>query len=279
LTQPSDRVGISWRPQLAAGIFANLDKIDVVEVIADDYFDAPPSKRAALQTLAAQVPVQLHGITQGLGSTVQAEQSRLSKMARLLEIVCPECWSEHLAFVRGGGLEIGHMAAPPRNMATVEGTCRNIELARRVTGMAPHMENIATLIDPPGSSMPESEWTAAVLANSGCKLVLDLHNLHANATNFHYDPMEFLDRIPCEQLGSVHIAGGSWLQGGRILDDHLHDVEPPVYALLTALAARVRQPLTVVLERDGNFQGIRDLLRQLEQARAALALGREKPAA
>src|SRR5438132_175676 len=29
---PQDRVGLGWRPELAAGIFANFDKIDVVEV-------------------------------------------------------------------------------------------------------------------------------------------------------------------------------------------------------------------------------------------------------
>src|SRR6266404_3177190 len=33
-----DRVGLGWRPEIAAGIFANLDHIDVVEIIADDYF-------------------------------------------------------------------------------------------------------------------------------------------------------------------------------------------------------------------------------------------------
>ena len=55
-----DRVGLSWRPYLAAGILTNLDRIDVVEVIADDYFDAPRAKVAALRTLSAQAPVVLH---------------------------------------------------------------------------------------------------------------------------------------------------------------------------------------------------------------------------
>ena len=33
----NDRVGIGWRPELAAGILSNLDGIDIVEVIVDDY--------------------------------------------------------------------------------------------------------------------------------------------------------------------------------------------------------------------------------------------------
>ena len=98
-----DRVGLSWRPYLAAGILTNLDRIDVVEVIADDYFDAPRAKVAALRTLSAQAPVVLHGITQGLASTARCDARRLSKVARLVEKLRPESWSEHLAFVRGSG--------------------------------------------------------------------------------------------------------------------------------------------------------------------------------
>lgn len=32
-----DRFGLGWRPELAAGILTHLDRIDIVEVIADDY--------------------------------------------------------------------------------------------------------------------------------------------------------------------------------------------------------------------------------------------------
>src|SRR5690242_16985211 len=41
------RVGLGWRPELAAGIFANLDRIDLVEVLADQYFHASSRERDA----------------------------------------------------------------------------------------------------------------------------------------------------------------------------------------------------------------------------------------
>jgi hypothetical protein len=47
-----------------------------------------------------------------------------------------------------------------------------------------------------------------------------------------------------------------------------------VYALLAEVGARVRRPLTVVLERDGRFPPMNALLWQLDRARAALAEGR-----
>jgi hypothetical protein len=98
-----DRVGIGWRPELAANILSNLDAIDVVEVIADDWFDARPGKVRDLRFLAAQVPVVLHGVGLGLASTIPVDRAKLDAMARLVHTVEPETWSEHLAFVRAGG--------------------------------------------------------------------------------------------------------------------------------------------------------------------------------
>jgi uncharacterized protein (UPF0276 family) len=49
-----------------------------------------------------------------------------------------------------------------------------------------------------------------------------------------------------------------------------------VYRLLVEVGARVQRPLTVVVERDGRFPPMRDLLWQLDRARAALAEGRRK---
>src|SRR5712672_3155153 len=45
-----DRFGLGWRPELAAGILAHLDRIDLIEVVADDYFDAGRRDLHALRT-------------------------------------------------------------------------------------------------------------------------------------------------------------------------------------------------------------------------------------
>jgi uncharacterized protein (UPF0276 family) len=110
-------------------------------------------------------------------------------------------------------------------------------------------------------------------------MLLDLHNLYANATNFGYDASEFLSRLPGEKISAVHLAGGKWVEAlgeKRWLDDHLHDVPDPVYQLLTELAAIAPHPLTVILERDGAYPPIEVLLRQSDRARRALAEGRSR---
>lgn len=279
-----DLIGISWRPELAAGILTNLEHIDVVEVMANDYFDVGKSQIRSLKTLAKQVPVVLHGVSLGLASCTKVERHRLEQMARVIEQVEPLFWSEHLAFVRAGGLEIGHLAAPPRTNETIEGSAENIFRATQVTGSTPLMENIATLIEPPGSLMDEASWITGIASASKTPLLLDLHNLYANSVNFHFDAKEFLNRIPLNQIGSIHLSGGKWVTAddhdgvpmeARLLDDHLHDVPDPVYDLLQWVSARTSQPLTVILERDGSYPTFDVLLAQVERARKSVRAGRE----
>jgi uncharacterized protein (UPF0276 family) len=276
-----DRVGLGWRPELAAGIFAALDNIDLLEVVGDNYLEASRRQRLALKVLSREVPLHIHSIDLGMAGSGEVSTKRIDRLARLIHEVEPEAWSEHLAFVRAGGLEIGHLAAAPRNQASVEGAAKNLKKASRIVGSAPLMENIATLLEPPCSSLSEQAWISQITNASECGILLDLHNLYANAVNFSFDPIQFLEEIPIERVGCIHIAGGKWItppDGGKqyLLDDHLHEVTDPVYELLSEVAARAPQPLTVILERDGAYPPMNVLLCELERARIALAAGRRR---
>ena len=86
-------------------------------------------------------------------------------------------------------------------------------------------------------------------------------------------------RLPLLRVATVHLSGGHWVEAPgsterRLLDDHVHDVPPEVFALLRLLAQHAPQKLDVVLERDGRFPAFPHLLAQLDAARAALAAGR-----
>lgn len=273
-----DRVGLGWRGELAAGIFEHLAAIDVLEVIAEDWWHAGRREAAALADLARARPVMLHGVTLGLASCSPVAGWRLDRLARLVDRVQPEAWSEHLAFVRAGGVEIGHLAAPPRCAASVEGAVANVSRAAQVVGALPLLENVATLIEPPGSTLDEPAWVRQILAGTQAGGLLDLHNLYANAVNFRRDPQGLLLAMPLDRVAVVHIAGGCWFEqpgaAPRWLDDHLHDVPDAIFALLETLARAVPQALTVVLERDGRYPDFGELLAQLQRARDALARGR-----
>jgi uncharacterized protein (UPF0276 family) len=283
-----DRVGLGWRGALATSIYLNLGAIDVVEVLADDHFRSSRQALRSLQALSREVPVVCHGVSLGLAAVTPVNTWRIERLARVIDAIQPEMWSEHLAFVRGGKYEIGHLAAPPRNLATVEGTARNLTQIRRIVGQAPALENIATLIDPPDSPMTEPEWVSAIVRSSPCPLLLDLHNLYANAVNFGHDPCHLLGHFPLEHVCLVHLSGGVWIEHSspkhgistrKLLDDHLHDVPDVVFALLSRLAENCPQPLTVIIERDGRYPEFSLLLKQIDRARQALAEGRRQRAA
>lgn len=278
MSAPCDRVGLGWRGELAAAIYTHLEEIEVLEVIAEDWLHLPHRRQRALAALGAERPLLLHGVAMGLASSLPVEVKRVERMARLCEAVRPAAWSEHLAFVRAGGVEIGHLAAPPRTAATVDGACANVALAVSTVGVTPVLENIATLVDPPASTMDEAAWTGAILDGCNAPLLLDLHNLYANALNFGRDPAQLLAAMPLHRVSIVHLSGGRWIappQGPQcLLDDHLHDVPDPVFDLLELVAARTQQPLQVLIERDGNYPDFDVLLRQMRQARAALSRGR-----
>ena len=281
----ADRVGIGWRAPLAASIFTYLDSIDVVEIIADEYFSASRRVLRSMRSLAREVPLAVHGVGLGLASVVPVAGRRLDRLAKIVHDIEPVLWSEHLAFVRGGDYEIGHLAAAPRNVMTVQGALHNIQRARIVVGSAGVFENIATLVEPPDSALSEPGWVTAILEACASPLLLDLHNLYANAVNFGHDPLEYLHRFPLNRAQVVHLSGGHWIDLGpnefglssrRLLDDHVHDVPDAVYALLTELGRCCPQPLSVILERDGNYPEFPELLRQLRRAREALSEGRRR---
>jgi uncharacterized protein len=277
----ADRVGLGWRPEIAAPLARRLGEVDLVEVIAENFMDRRGA--AGLRALASEIPVVLHGVSLGLASALPVDERRLARLARLAEAARLQVWSEHLAFVRAGGREIGHLAAPPRTAATIEGTLRNVTRATAVVGTAPALENIATLVEPPASTLDEPAWIGAIARHADATLLVDLHNLYANALNFGADPHAMLAALPLERVRMVHLSGGVWigepgLERERLLDDHLHDVPTAVYELLEALAAQTAQPLDVIIERDGRYPPMDDLLAQVRIARIALARGRARAA-
>jgi uncharacterized protein (UPF0276 family) len=275
----ADRFGLTWHPALGADIIRDRDAIDTLEVIPEMARRATRNDREFLRMLAREIPVSLHGVSLGLASTSRVEDWRLEQLAGLVDDVQPESWSEHLAFVRAAGIELGHLAAPPRSDAVIDGLCANLRRARQIVGSVPALENVATLLDPPGSTCDELTWLSGVLRSTGAPLLLDLHNVCTNGVNLAYDAKAFVRALPLERVSTVHIAGGMDTVDAKTrrtfrIDDHRHDVTSDVFELLTIVGERARHPLTVVLERDGAFPPFGELLADLQRARVALDAGR-----
>ena len=76
-----------------------------------------------------------------------------------------------------------------------------------------------------------------LVERSGCGLLLDLFNFHANALHHGFDAWKALDRLRLDRVVEIHVAGGS-SHDGFLLDSHSEVVPEAVWDLLEEVVPR-----------------------------------------
>src|SRR5262249_21028984 len=136
------------------------------------------------------------------------DRERLASLAALAERFGAPLVSEHVAFVRGGGRETGHLLPLPRTRDALEVLVANVRAAQVVLPVPLALENVATLLEWPDAEMDEVAFLTEVLERTNSLLLLDAANVYANARNHGYDPVAFLEGLPLDRIAYVHVAGG-----------------------------------------------------------------------
>ncbi len=263
-------VGLGWRRQLAHHIDRDAG-LGFVEVLAE-HLEASRPLPVPLERLKERgVPLVLHAVSLGLGSAEPPEPRRLETLARLAERLGAVCVSEHLAFVRAGGIESGHLLPLPRGSDMLDVLVENVRLAQAALPVPLALENVASLFEWPAPELTEAEFLAQVLARTSAHVLLDLANLHAHGLNHGTDADAVLAAVPRERLAYVHVAGGV-RHGALYHDTHAHPLPDGPLALLEALTARVG-PVPALLERDDHFPSPEELSGEVEAIRAAMERG------
>lgn len=266
------QVGIGWRPELAADLLRQPHAIDFVEVVAENCFVSTQAWREAV-ALRELWPVVPHGVKLSLGSAEGIEREHARRLGRLARELRAPVISEHVAFVRSGGVEVGHLTPVPRSREAVRVIARNVAQARRFLPDVPLLlENIAcTLRWPAGPDdiVDEGLFYADVVEATGCGLLLDLGNLLANARNAGVEPRVALSSFPLEAVAMIHIAGGREIDG-YWFDTHADPVGEAVFGLLSEVFARIG-PRPTLLERDDAFPATSELFDELARSRAIAA--------
>src|SRR5687767_14392832 len=139
---PALGAGLSYRPAFRAELFLHPDRVGFLEIVADHYFDATPEKLDELDLLARHFTLVPHGLALSLGSAEGIDDAYLNKLAELVERLDPPWWSEHIAFTRAGGIDIGHLASLPHSQEALDTLCRNLERVRRRIARPLALENI-----------------------------------------------------------------------------------------------------------------------------------------
>lgn len=260
--------GLGLRPELSADLLLNPRSVDFVEVVVEACFASPQARREAA-AMAEVWPVVPHGIKLSLGSADGIEVERARRIGALARELRAPLISEHVAFVRGGSHEIGHLTPLPCTREAVKVVAANVAAARRHFPDVPLLlENIAWMFQWPGDSMSEADFYGAIVEATGCDLLLDLSNLYANAINLGQDPAQVLDQFPLERVAMVHLAGGV-REHGFYFDTHAHAVPDAVFTLLDRLCAR-RGQVPVVIERDALFPPFAALEAEVARSRGVV---------
>ena len=263
---PALGAGLGFREPFRGELFLNQSGVDFLEITADHYFDAAPEKERELDLLAQHFTLIPHGLNLSLGTAEGLDEAYLEKFAALVARLNPPWWSEHLAFTRAGGIEIGHLTPLPFTREAVDAVERNIAVARRRIPVPLILENITWSVTLPGAEMTEPEFLRAVLERTGCGLLLDVTNLHTNAVNHGHAPAAVLDALPLERVVQLHFTGGHE-RDGQLIDSHSQPTPPAVWALMEQVLARA--PVKgIILERDENLPPFTELLAEVTRARA-----------
>ncbi|WP_433816922.1 DUF692 domain-containing protein [Actinomadura scrupuli] len=263
---PELGVGIGWRPEIA-GFVAGLPGLRFTEVIAESLHHPHPELLALRDRGVTVVP---HGVKLSLGGADPVDPGRVAHLASCAELTGAPLVSEHIAFVRAGGLEAGHLLPVPRTRAALDALTANIRRTCAELPVPLAIEPIAALFDWPDAEYGEAAFLTELLDRTDALLLLDVANLYANARNRGEDPLELLGALPLERVAYVHVAGGAE-HDGLYHDTHTDPVRAEVLDLVRELCAR-RPPRGLLLERDGAYPPAADLRSELDAIAGAAGL-------
>lgn len=269
-------LGIGWRPEIALAI-DRMHDLGFVEITAENY-ESPARLPEHLHVLRSRgVQVVPHGIGLSLGGAERVVPSRVKHLAGLARAMSSPLVSEHIAFVRAGGREAGHLLPIPRTRAALSVLVENVRAAQELLeGLPLALENISALFEWPEREFDEADFLAEVVERTGAYLLLDVANVYANHRNLGTDPVKFFQQLPFERVAYVHMGGGYESErDGVYHDTHSHPVPQGALELLSALAERAEPP-GVMLERDDDFPDESGLAAEMKRIRSALSDGRAR---
>jgi uncharacterized protein (UPF0276 family) len=258
-------VGIGLRSRHVSEIAATRPELAFLEVHAENYMAETPASGRLLE-LRRGYPVSLHGVALSLGSAEELDRGHLSRFKALIELLEPMLVSEHLAWSAIGGAYLNDLLPLPYTEASLDLFCRHVEEAQQGLGRQLLIENPSSYLRYRYSPIPEAEFITEVARRTGCGILCDVNNIHVSAWNFGFDPIAYLEVLPIEVIGEIHLAGHHAAEDVDILiDDHGSRIAKPVWELHAA-ALRRFGPVPTLIEWDTNLPALEVLLDEAKHA-------------
>lgn len=243
--------------------------VDWFEAISENFMDSGGRPGYVLAQIAERYPVVLHGVSMSIGSCDPLDRDYLRRLRALAEGVGARWVSDHLCWTGVGGVNSHDLLPLPLTEEVLTYVAERVRVVQDILGRPLVLENPSTYLRLRASTLREPEFLAALVAETGCRLLLDVNNVFVSCFNAGEDPRSYLDAFPFEAVVQLHLAGH---QRGpeHIVDTHDQPVSEGVWELFR-LAWQRTGGASTLLEWDGEVPAFERVHAEVLRAREFMA--------
>jgi len=259
--------GIGWRSAHYQDLLTERPALGFIEIHPENYLGGGPH-RDALLTAAEHYPVSIHAVGLSLGSADGLDLRHLERLARLVAEINPCLVSDHLSWSRIGGAYYNDLIPLPLTEEALALVAGHVDQVQQKLGRAILVENPSRYLAFDNDCIPEPEFLIRLCDATGCGLLIDINNIHVSASNLGFSRTRYVDAIPAELVGELHLAGHTSRHVGDLLvliDSHNAPVIPEVWQLFERAIHRFG-PKPTLIEWDADLPPFATLLAEAQQA-------------
>lgn len=262
--------GIGFKPQHYHEALASPAAGLWFEVHAENYMIAGGPRLAMLEGLRSRREISLHGVGMSLAGAAEPDADHLQALKRLVDRFEPVLVSEHLAWSRLDGRCFPDLLPVPRTNEVLARCASNIGRVQDALGRQILIENPTHYLALRDHSWSETSFLSELARRSGCGLLIDVNNVAVGAHNTGFNAVEWLEAVPADHVGEIHLAGHSLdAEGTLLIDSHDKPVSEDVWSLYQGLIDRIG-PRPTLIERDDNVPLFAELMVERERAQTTM---------
>ncbi|WP_260956830.1 MNIO family bufferin maturase [Pseudomonas citri] len=263
------RTGLGLKSEHVCEVLQSRPDLGFFEVHAENYMVAGGPRHHFLGQIREQYPLSLHGVGLSIGGEGPLDVAHLQRLAVLIERYQPQSFSEHLAWSSHGPAFLNDLLPLAYDEATLARVCEHVDQVQSRLKRTLLLENPATYLAFEASTLDEPQFIGEVVRRTGCGLLLDVNNVYVSCINHSRDPLAYLDALPLQATGEIHLAGfaeDTDSLGERLLiDDHGAPIDHEVWQLYLKALERTG-PVATLIERDNHIPALAVLLAEARQA-------------
>jgi uncharacterized protein (UPF0276 family) len=257
--------GAGLRVEHYDDVLSGAQGADWFEAISENYTDTGGRPLEVLDAVRRDYPVALHGVALSIGGTDPLDSAYLAGLKALVDRIEPAIVSDHLCWSSFEGRPLFDLLPLPMTEEALEHVIVRVQRVQDLLGRRILLENPSIYLDWETSRIPEPEFLAELAHRADCGLLLDVNNVYVSSVNLDFDPVAYLDAIPRERVGQIHLAGFTDM-GSYLFDTHSRPVSEEVWTLYAHACARFGSVATMV-EWDDDIPEWERLAAEIDRAR------------